>query len=69
VIDVHPVYGENHVHTLIGVDSKLSIQSIISILSTHVAPQLHQKPTQINWFGDLIWLLELMPRQHNFVAL
>jgi len=35
--------GENHVHPLYGVDSNLSITSIISILSTLVAPQLHQK--------------------------
>jgi hypothetical protein len=37
--------GENYVHPLDGVDKNLSIKSIKSILSTLVAPQLHQKPT------------------------
>ncbi len=46
--------GENYVQPLYGVDSNLSITSIISILSTLIAPQLHRKPTQINWFGGSI---------------
>ena len=29
----------------------------VSILSTLVAPQLHLKPTQINWFGGSIFSL------------
>jgi len=46
--------GVISVHPLDGVNSSLSIQSIVSILSTMVAPQLHQKPTQINWFDGSI---------------
>jgi hypothetical protein len=37
--------GVYSVLPLDGVNSKLSTQSIISILSTLVAPRLHQKPT------------------------
>jgi len=48
--------GLNSVHPLYEVDNNLSIKSIISTLSALFAPQLHQKPTQINWFGGLIIL-------------
>jgi hypothetical protein len=46
--------GEISIHHLNSVNTKLSTQSIISILSTLVAPRLHQNPTKINWFGDSI---------------
>jgi len=45
--------GENTVHPLYKVHHSLSTQSIVSILSTPIAPALHQKPTQINWIGGL----------------
>ena len=40
---VHPVSGENRVHSLDGVDQNLSITSIVSIISTLIAPRLHRK--------------------------
>ena len=48
--------GESIVHPLDGVDNKLSFKSTKSILSMPTAPRLHQKPTQINWFGGLIFI-------------
>jgi hypothetical protein len=44
--------GENQVHPLDGVDNNLSIKSIISILSTLFATQLHQESAkQADRFG------------------
>ena len=56
--------GEISVYPLDGVDNNLSIQSIISILSTLFAPKLHLKSTQINWFGGLI--LTIMNANHLY---
>ena len=46
---------ENHVHPLYGVDSNLSITSIISTPSTLIAPALHRDITT----NQLDWRLEL----------
>jgi len=47
--------GVNPVHPLDGMDQKLSIKSTKSILSTPIAPALHQEKTtnQLEWRLDI----------------